>query len=81
MIQAPGAARRRDNDSFEGDQLVADLHRIAAVVNDASQRKVRLRHYDAQLGDEEYLVGQNRETQTKLFVDSLKAKGKVEIFI
>lgn len=30
---------------------------------------------------EEYLVGQNRETQTKLFVDSLKAKGKVEILI
>ena len=30
---------------------------------------------------EEYLVGQNREAQTRLFVDSLKAKGKVEILI
>ena len=30
---------------------------------------------------EQYLVGQNREQQTRLFVDALKAKGKVEIFI
>jgi peptidyl-prolyl cis-trans isomerase C len=30
---------------------------------------------------EQYLVGQNREAQTKLFVESLKAKGKIEIFI
>ena len=30
---------------------------------------------------EEYLLGQNREAQTRLFVDSLKAKGKVEIYI
>ena len=30
---------------------------------------------------EEYLVGQNRETQTRLFVDGLKAKGTVEILI
>ena len=30
---------------------------------------------------EEYLLGQNREAQTRLFVDSLKAKGKVEILI
>ncbi len=30
---------------------------------------------------EEYLLGQNREAQTKLFVDSLKTKGKVEIYI
>ena len=30
---------------------------------------------------EEYLQGQNREQQTRLFVDALKAKGKVEIYI
>lgn len=30
---------------------------------------------------EEYLLGQNREQQTRLFVDALKAKGKVEIYI
>ena len=30
---------------------------------------------------EEYLLGQNREAQTRLFVESLKARGKVEIFI
>ena len=30
---------------------------------------------------EEYLTGQNREQQTRLFVDALKAKGKVEIYI
>ena len=30
---------------------------------------------------EEYLLGQNREAQTRLFVESLKTKGKVEIYI
>ncbi len=30
---------------------------------------------------EQYLVGQNREQQTRLFVEALKAKGKVEIYI
>jgi peptidyl-prolyl cis-trans isomerase C len=30
---------------------------------------------------EQYLVGQNREQQTRLFVDTLKSKGKVEIYI
>ena len=30
---------------------------------------------------EQYLLGQNREQQTRLFVDALKSKGKVEIFI
>jgi peptidyl-prolyl cis-trans isomerase C len=30
---------------------------------------------------EQYLVGQNRETQTRLFVEGLKSKGKVEIYI
>jgi peptidyl-prolyl cis-trans isomerase C len=30
---------------------------------------------------EQYLVGQNREAQTRLFVESLKTKGKVEIYI
>jgi peptidyl-prolyl cis-trans isomerase C len=30
---------------------------------------------------EQYLVGQNREQQTRLFVEGLKAKGKVEIYI
>jgi peptidyl-prolyl cis-trans isomerase C len=30
---------------------------------------------------EQYLLGQNREQQTRLFVDTLKSKGKVEIFI
>jgi peptidyl-prolyl cis-trans isomerase C len=30
---------------------------------------------------EQYLLGQNREQQTRLFVDSLKAKGTVEIYI
>jgi peptidyl-prolyl cis-trans isomerase C len=30
---------------------------------------------------EQYLVGQNRETQTRLFVETLKTKGKVEIYI
>jgi peptidyl-prolyl cis-trans isomerase C len=30
---------------------------------------------------EQYLVGQNREAQTRLFVDTLKSKGKVEIYI
>jgi peptidyl-prolyl cis-trans isomerase C len=30
---------------------------------------------------EQYLVGQNREQQTRLFVETLKAKGKVEIYI
>jgi peptidyl-prolyl cis-trans isomerase C len=36
---------------------------------------------EVQADIEEYLLGQNREQQTRLFVDSLKAKGKVEIFI
>jgi parvulin-like peptidyl-prolyl isomerase len=30
---------------------------------------------------EEYLVGQNREQQTRLFVDALRTRGKVEIYI
>ena len=30
---------------------------------------------------QQYLVGQNREQQTRLFVDALKEKGKVEIYI
>ena len=30
---------------------------------------------------EQYLLGQNREQQTRLFVDTLTSKGKVEIFI
>jgi len=30
---------------------------------------------------EQYLLGQNREQQTRLFVEGLKAKGKVEIYI
>jgi peptidyl-prolyl cis-trans isomerase C len=30
---------------------------------------------------QEYLVGQNREAQTRLFVENLKTKGKVEVYI
>jgi hypothetical protein len=30
---------------------------------------------------EEYLLGQNREQQTRVFVETLKTKGKVEIYI
>jgi peptidyl-prolyl cis-trans isomerase C len=30
---------------------------------------------------EEFLLGQNREAQTRAFVESLRAKGKVELFI
>jgi peptidyl-prolyl cis-trans isomerase C len=30
---------------------------------------------------EEYLLGQNREQQTRLFVEALRSKGKIEIFI
>jgi peptidyl-prolyl cis-trans isomerase C len=36
---------------------------------------------DVQSDIEQYLVGQNREQQTRLFVEALKAKGKVEILI
>jgi peptidyl-prolyl cis-trans isomerase C len=36
---------------------------------------------EVQANIEQYLVGQNREQQTRLFVDTLKSKGKVEIFI
>jgi peptidyl-prolyl cis-trans isomerase C len=36
---------------------------------------------DVRTDIENYLVGQNREQQTRLFVEALKTKGKVEIFI
>jgi peptidyl-prolyl cis-trans isomerase C len=36
---------------------------------------------EARANIEQYLLGQNREQQTRLFVDSLKSKGKVEIYI
>jgi peptidyl-prolyl cis-trans isomerase C len=36
---------------------------------------------DVQSDIEQYLLGQNREQQTRLFVEALKAKGKVEILI
>lgn len=52
---------------------------IIKVIDKQAARTIPLTEVRAQL--EEYLQGQNRERQTQAFIDSLKAKGKVEILI
>ncbi len=54
-------------------------YHIIKVAEKSAARTVPLDDVRPQL--EQYLEGQNRQLQTQAFVESLKAKGKVEIFI
>jgi len=52
---------------------------IIKVVDKQAARTVPLEEVRPQV--EQYLQGQNRERETQVFIDALKAKGKVEILI
>ena len=54
-------------------------YHIIKVAEKSASRAMPLDEVRPQL--EQYLEGQNRQMQTQAFVESLKAKGKVEVFI
>ena len=54
-------------------------YHIIRVVDKQVGRTIPLAEVRAKV--EEFLRGQNRDRQTQSFIDSLKAKGKVEILI
>lgn len=54
-------------------------YHIIRVADKQASRTVPLTEVRPQI--QQYLEGQNRERQTQAFVDSLKAKGKVEIYL
>jgi len=52
---------------------------IIRVADHQSARTVPIDEVRPQI--QQYLEGQGRQQQTQVFVDALKAKGKIEIFI